>query len=166
MNDCTMDEWVLRSIRGGACGDIYHYCVSFIEAFLLEKKCQLCVDGKGTIVGWYENIANKNRGPSDIVKRWWESVQIKGKLKYVKPRITNAMKGKLKKMKFHDDDYIWVEVANVSISKRIVSGDSDFGCNPNSPKKNREDVRDYLKKHGILAMPPQEALRLFQETQT
>ena len=164
MNDCTIDEWVLRVIREG--GDDYHVCLLFIETFLSKKRCQICVDTGGVITRLYNRIANRNTGLSDPVKQWWFAIQADLKMRPVEPRITEAMRRILKKMDFHDDDYIWVGVAYASNDKGIVSGDSDFGCNLNSPDKNKEEVREYLEENGIHAIHPREALQLLQKTQT
>lgn len=163
MNDCTIDEWVLKSIR--EVGNDFHTCVLFIEEFLEEEKCLICVDQRGVITRLYNRIADRNTDKSDVVKQWWGTIQALWRVKYVKPRITKEMREHLENMVFDTDDYIWVEVANASIDKRIVSGDKDFGCNPNS-QKNREDIRNYLRQHGIHAMLPREALQLLQKTQT
>lgn len=163
MNDCTIDEWVLRVIREGE--DDLHVCVLFIETFLNKKKCQICVDTEGVIVRLYNSIANRGTDRTDVLKRWWETIQTQMRVKFVEPRITKRMRRDLEKIGFDKDDYIWVKVANVSIDKRIVSGDKHFGCNPSS-HKNREDIRNYLKQYEIYAMPPREALQLLQKTQT
>ena len=159
MNDCTIDVWVLKVIREG--GDDYNACLLFMATFLYEEKCQVCVDTEGVVAGWYDKIAYRKTDLTDVLKRWWCTIQADLRVKPVRPRITKRMRCNLKKMVFHDDDYIWVGVANASTDKRIVSGDSDFGCNPDSPRKNRKDVRNYLEKHGIRPMRPKEALRLF-----
>jgi len=153
MNDCTIDYWVLKTIR--CCGDDYHNCTLFLE-ILLYCNCKVCIDDEGTICAYYNNLIDY-KNPSDIIGRWWKTVQLRS-LKPVKPRITNRMHRELLKLQFDQDDLIYVAIANSSIDKKIISGDSDFGCNPIS-QKNRTDIKMYLKNiHRIVAITPKEAV--------
>ena len=152
MNDCTIDVWVLKTIR--CCGYDYPNCKLFIE-ILLDCNCKVCIDNKGVIFNYYTRLIDwKNL--SDLIGRWWKTIQLRN-LKRVKPRIEDEMYRDLLKLKFHQDDLIYVAVANSSIDKNIITGDSDFGCNPIS-SKNRNDIKIYLKdKQSINAITPKEA---------
>lgn len=152
MNDCTIDVWVLKTIR--CCGDEYHNCTLFLE-ILLYCKCKVCIDNEGIIFNYYNDLVDW-KNPSDLIGQWWKTIQLRN-LKPVEPRITDGMHRDLLKLKFDQDDLIYVEVANSSIDKNIITGDSDFGCNPISPK-NKNEIKIYLKENRINAITPKEAV--------
>lgn len=153
MKDCTIDEWVLCTIRNS--GDYYHDCVLFLEIILFTE-CRVCIDDKQKVLDFYNRLVDY-RDPSDFIGRWLKAIQLQEKLKIVKPKITRKIKSELFQLKFHDDDLIYVGIAYASIEKKIISGDSDFGCNPRSAK-NREDIKDCLEKHGLTALTPLEVI--------
>jgi len=151
MMDCTIDVWILKTVKAG--GEDYHNCVLFLE-MIIETRCKVCVDNQGELLESYNKLVDY-RNPADFIGRWWKHMQ--RNLKIVWPKLPTKIHNELSTLRFDEDDLIYVEIANASIDRKIVTGDSDFGCNPRS-QKNREDIKSYLKNQlDVTPLTPEEA---------
>ncbi len=153
MGDWVVDICILDTIKKEE--ELVLECITFL--FLQsDKKEYICLDSDGEILSLYESHVNLYN-PSDIIGKWWKKIQRRGLVRDVFGRLPHDLKNELLKLKFHDDDLIFVKVARGSLNKRIVSINSDFGCNFSSPK-NRQDIKEFLKSFGILCLTPEEAI--------
>lgn len=130
-------------------------CVTFLHLQTRSNE-YVCLDNDGTILSVYESHVNLH-DPSDFVGIWWKTIQRRGLIRDIFAYLPKKQVNALLKLGFHDDDLIFVRVAFKSVSKRIVSINSDFGCNPSSPK-NREDIKELLESFEIHTVTPEEAI--------
>jgi hypothetical protein len=130
-------------------------CVTFLYLQIRYNE-HVCLDNDGVIVSVYESNVNLH-DPSDLVGKWWKTVQRRGLVRDIFAHLPRKKADDLLRIGFHDDDLIFVRVAFRSVSKRIVSLDSDFGCNPSSPK-NREDIKRLLESCEVHTCTPEEAI--------
>lgn len=140
-----------------------HFILSFIKKNFYKKKEQfICVDKSGKILDSYKKHVNM-KNPSDIIGKWLSSLcRYRTKIRVLYPDLNRKQKKKLLELGFHDDDLIYVEVANVSQKKRIVSVDTDFGCNPKK-EKNRVDIREFINEQiGVSIYTPNEASEILK----
>lgn len=130
-------------------------CVSFLYLQIRNNE-YVCLDNNNIILSVYGSHVNLY-DPSDFVGIWWKTIQRRGLVRDIFAHLPKKREDALLELGFHDDDLIFVKVAFKSVSKRIVSLDSDFGCNPSSPK-NREDVKRLLESFAICTLTPDEAI--------
>jgi hypothetical protein len=130
-------------------------CVTFLHLQTVNNE-GICLDNDGVILSTYESHVDLHN-PSDFVGKWWKAVQHGNLVRFIFSHVPKTMEENLLKLKFHDDDIIFVRVAFASLSKRIVSLDSDFGCNPAS-SRNRDDIKELLGTYRITTLTPAEAV--------
>lgn len=152
MGDWVVDVCILDNVD--KVGESALACVTFLYLQEINNEF-VCLDTNGVILSIYESHVNLHN-PSDFVGKWWKAVQRRGLIRDIFASLPKKQEYTLLELKFHDDDLIFVKVAFNSVSKRIVSVDSDFGCNPSSPK-NREDIKKVLESFKIRAYTPDEA---------
>ncbi len=129
------------------------------SAFLylqMDKYEHICLDADGIIFSVYESHVDLHN-PSDPVGKWWKFICHNNLIRNIFAHLPKKRENVLLELKFHKNDLVFVKVAFKSVSKRIVSLDSDFGCNPSSPK-NREDIKELLESFGIHTLTPEEAI--------
>ena len=99
-------------------------CIGFL-CECIRKKERICIDNNGEIIRLYKNRVNINN-PASIIGRWWKKIQLNSLMSIIFPGLENRIRESLCIKGFHDDDLIYVEVANKSRNRRIVSVNSDF----------------------------------------
>lgn len=153
MGDWTVDICILRCIE--AKGELVMECITFLE-LQIKKNEYICLDTDNEILDKYESSVNLHN-PSDIIGKWWKKIGHRGLVRDIFRGMPNDLREELSRMKFHDDDILYVEVAKQSLSKRIVSFDSDFGCCP-LHEKNRGDIKELLESFEVHCFDPEEAM--------
>jgi hypothetical protein len=156
VDTCILDSCVPEKEEKGKGIDLD--CVAFLVHHM-DSQDSVILDNEGEILKQYKRKI-KLYEPFNIVAAWFTHLTNKGLLYSVSGHLKEDYVESLRKMKFHDDDLVFVAVASNSISKKIVSTDSDFGCSPD-PSKNRDDIRAFIREElSVLVYPPHEAYSL------
>ena len=81
----------------------------------------------------------RNLDSSGLVYRFLQSFASRGRVRYVSGRLTNRMSRDLRNLHFDPDDDVFVAVASISSSGRLVAEETDYSVT----------IVDYLSNRGV-----------------
>ena len=133
MSDIVIDTSILYE-----CANINGTAIYLLENYI-RKNIFICFDFEEKILSEYKKCfikIKKAKSPGEkFLQKWFSKISSK-LIKQYSGNLTQKQKQDLKDLSFHNDDYVFVGVAIKSISKIIISEDSDYN----------ESVKNYLSK--------------------
>ena len=163
MSALPQKEWVIDtnvlvkadefSKKGKIDGD-YYSSIQFITRFMDKENHVLCVDQDGLILEEYRKNIELHFG--SFISAFWKLIEKQNRISYKDvSQVPRSIESDLKKLKFDEDDIIFVKVSYVSTDRRIVTTDLAEG-------DYDKIVREYLNRWGITVYAPTEAKKVIE----
>lgn len=134
-------------------------------AVLEEIKCShsISVDNKGEIFSKYKEkkiMREYSDGHRFLEIFWKHMIKEEGKIMHIEPFIEEQHKEQLLYLGFKRNDMIFVEVANNTADKTIITIDSDFGIELKNQRKHPRIKRFLETKLNVQALTPIDAKQI------